>query len=310
MSSATIVKRVRRIKSSCAAHPLPGLVEGPLGQWWISMDPAPRIRKMCGVRNITSYYVYDPWGLVAKMTGGSTYFYHFDGLGSTGAITNPSGNIVNKYAYDEYGNVLNQVEAVSNPFKYVGRYGVMADDTGLLYMRARYYDPDTGRFLSKDPIRFRGGDVNLYRYALNNPVNWVDPLGLFNPTKAGAAIANAFNAGHLYASGMTKIATAAGLTSTGVGAPAGAGLAALGFWNLYSATAAQERALQEWNEALQEPWSAASWRNLLGVLPYGQHFDDPCEPSFSEFYRQKYERLTEKAENLWDFIREIGTIGF
>ena len=149
-----------------------------MGQGWISMDPAPGIRKMCGVRNITSYYVYDPWGLVAKMTGGQTYFYHFDGLGSTIAMTNASGSIVNKYAYDEYGNVLASVEGVSNPFKYVGRYGIMHDDTGLLYMRARYYDPEVGRFISRDPIGFAGGDINLYAYVAANPVTWVDPLGL------------------------------------------------------------------------------------------------------------------------------------
>ncbi len=141
---------------------------------------------------ITSYYVYDPWGLVAKMLpGGTTYFYHFDGLGSTIAMTNAAGTMVNKYAYDEYGNILNQVEAVSNPFKYVGRYGVMQDDTGLLYMRARYYDPETGRFLSKDPIGYRGG-FNLYMYGHNSPVNWIDPLGLRPgdryPSLADAAI--------------------------------------------------------------------------------------------------------------------------
>jgi len=127
------------------------------------------------------------------MTGVSTYFYHFDGLGSTIAMTNAAGTIVNKYAYDEYGNVLNQVEAVSNPFKYVGRYGVMHDDTGLLYMRARFYDPEVGRFLSKDPVGLWGGDVNLYRYALSNPVNWMDPWGLwYLDLNVGAPLFRAF----------------------------------------------------------------------------------------------------------------------
>jgi RHS repeat-associated protein len=73
---------------------------------------------------------------------------------------------------------LNQVETISNPFKYVGALGVMDDGNGLLYMRARYYDPEVGRFISKDPIGFAGGDLNLYNYVGANPVNWVDPLGL------------------------------------------------------------------------------------------------------------------------------------
>jgi RHS repeat-associated protein len=54
----------------------------------------------------------------------------------------------------------------------------MAEPNGLYYMRARYYDPETGRFISEDPIGFDGGDVNLYVYAGNNPVMGVDPLGL------------------------------------------------------------------------------------------------------------------------------------
>jgi len=51
-------------------------------------------------------------------------------------------------------------------------------ETGLYFYRARYYDPTQGRFLTKDPIGFAGGDVNLYAYVGNNPVNWVDPSGL------------------------------------------------------------------------------------------------------------------------------------
>ena len=54
----------------------------------------------------------------------------------------------------------------------------MDEGNGLLYMRARYYDPEVGRFISKDPIGFAGG-LNLYGYAGSNPINFVDPLGLF-----------------------------------------------------------------------------------------------------------------------------------
>ncbi|RLB40183.1 MAG: hypothetical protein DRH12_10460, partial [Deltaproteobacteria bacterium] len=64
-----------------------------------------------------------------------------------------------------------------NPFRYVGRFGVMDDGSGLLYMRARYYDPELGRFITKDPIGFVGG-VNQYAYVGGNPVNWIDFLGL------------------------------------------------------------------------------------------------------------------------------------
>jgi RHS repeat-associated protein len=136
------------------------------------------IAEMDASGNITSYYVYDGIGLVAKITAsGNVYYYHYDGIGTTIAMTDSSGNIVNKYAYDEFGNLLNSVEAISNPFLYVGQYGVMDDDNGLLYMRARYYDPEVGRFISKDPIGYEGG-LNLYGYGSNNPENLVDPTGL------------------------------------------------------------------------------------------------------------------------------------
>ncbi len=74
------------------------------------------------------------------------------------------------------------MEGISNPFKYVGSAGVRDDGNGLLYMRARYYDPEVGRFISKDPIGFAGGDLNLYNYVGGNPVNRIDPTGLYDET--------------------------------------------------------------------------------------------------------------------------------
>ena len=59
----------------------------------------------------------------------------------------------------------------------------MAEPNGLYYMRARYYDPSVGRFISEDPLGFGGGDVNLYAYVQNNPVNEVDPDGLISPVR-------------------------------------------------------------------------------------------------------------------------------
>jgi RHS repeat-associated protein len=53
----------------------------------------------------------------------------------------------------------------------------MAEPNGFYYMRARYYDPAVGRFISEDPIGFDGGDVNLYAYVLNNPILFIDPWG-------------------------------------------------------------------------------------------------------------------------------------
>jgi RHS repeat-associated protein len=106
------------------------------------------------------------------------YCYHFNATGSTVAMTDSSQTMVNKYAYDPFGKVTNQEEAISQPFKFVGQYGVMTEPNGFYYMRARYYDPQVGRFVSEDPIGFEGGDVNLYAYVGNNPIVLIDPDGL------------------------------------------------------------------------------------------------------------------------------------
>jgi RHS repeat-associated protein len=128
--------------------------------------------------NLISFYVYDGAGLVAKITPANEYyFYHYDGLGSTIAITDSSGQVINTYCYSPEGLVGVQ-ETIPNPFTYVGRFGVMAEGNGLYFMRARYYDPEVGRFINKDPIGYEGG-MNLFTYVANNLVNMVDLLGLY-----------------------------------------------------------------------------------------------------------------------------------
>jgi RHS repeat-associated protein len=145
-----------------------------------------------GAGNVAAYYVYG-LGLISKVTAtGQTYFYHYDGLGSTTAMTDSTGSTVNTYAYDAFGNVLSSVEATANPFQYAGAYGVMNEGNGLLYMRARYYDPEIGRFLTQDPIGVPGG-VNLYAYVGSNPVNLVDPTGLQGSNSSNSGGNNILN---------------------------------------------------------------------------------------------------------------------
>ena len=122
---------------------------------------------------------------LAQERGGASYFYHADHQGSVVALTDAVGTVVNDYAYDAYGRIVSSVEGIANPYTYTGRE--LDAESGLYYYRARYYDADTGRFISEDPIGFAGGDANLYAYVFNNPVNLVDPLGLevFVTTKTG-----------------------------------------------------------------------------------------------------------------------------
>ena len=127
---------------------------------------------------ILSYFIYGR-GLLAMVTPfDQTYCYHFDATGNTVAMTDAGRTVVNSYSYTPFGIIIGENETVPQPFKYVGQYGVMAEPNGFYYMRARYYDPQVGRFISEDPLGFGGGDVNLYGYVQNNPVMFVDPSGL------------------------------------------------------------------------------------------------------------------------------------
>ncbi len=129
--------------------------------------------------NILHYYIHGK-GLLAVVAETPTrmYCYHYNATGSTIAMTDEAQTVVNQYSYDPHGNILSRQEQIPQSFKYVGQYGVMAEPNGFYYMRARYYDPQVGRFVSEDPSGFEGGDVNLYAYVANNPVMGIDPEGL------------------------------------------------------------------------------------------------------------------------------------
>ncbi|MCF6244406.1 MAG: RHS repeat-associated core domain-containing protein [Sulfurovum sp.] len=99
--------------------------------------------------------------------------------GSIVALTNSEGKEVENITYDgHYGKILKHTkeEETLNPYGYTGRE---TDQEDLYYYRARYYDPTTQRFLSRDPIELEAGDFNFYRYVSNDPVNFVDPSGLY-----------------------------------------------------------------------------------------------------------------------------------
>ncbi|WP_238654562.1 RHS repeat domain-containing protein [Paenibacillus piscarius] len=106
------------------------------------------------------------------------YYYLYNGHGDVIQIVDTSGTIVNSYSYDEWGNISNQIERISNPFKYTGE--VYDEETGYYYLRARYYDPSVGRFLNEDTHEGQIDNplsLNLYTYVHNNPLFYTDPTG-------------------------------------------------------------------------------------------------------------------------------------
>ncbi|MHB1348606.1 MAG: RHS repeat-associated core domain-containing protein [Desulfobulbaceae bacterium] len=141
-------------------------------------------------------FIYAGERLVAQKNSGSSYFYHFDKAGNTLALTNASGGIVNAYAYTPFGQGAGSSGTLYNPFTYVGEFGVMSEGGNIYFMKNRYYDAVTGRFIQKDPIGFTGGQSNLYAYVGNNPVEQIDPAGTawWEDIAVGAAAAGGYAA--------------------------------------------------------------------------------------------------------------------
>src|SRR5467141_3428463 len=106
------------------------------------------------------------------LRSGATRYFHADGLGSVTSLSNAAGSIVNTYSYGSFGKLTASTGSLVNPFQYTARES--DTETGLHYYRARYYDPNAGRFLNEDPITFSGG-IDFYPYTHNNPVNLFDP---------------------------------------------------------------------------------------------------------------------------------------
>lgn len=105
-------------------------------------------------------------------TGLGTLYFLQDHLSSMNGITNGTGHTVERLQYEAFG--LNPGTS-STRFGYTGRE--IDAVAGLMYYRARWYDPIQGRFITEDPIGFAGG-VNLYAYVNNSPINYADPSGL------------------------------------------------------------------------------------------------------------------------------------
>jgi RHS repeat-associated protein len=127
--------------------------------------------------NSAATYIYGPVGRIAKRTTinqeANTYYYHTDHVGSTRLVTDDNKNIVAHTVYHPFGEPYSTDG--SQDYSFTGK---KQDATGLYYISARYYDPELGRFLTRDPKK----GINQYRYCYNNPLKYIDPDGC-EPTR-------------------------------------------------------------------------------------------------------------------------------
>ena len=155
---------------------------------------------------------------LAMLRSATTSYYQADGLGSITSLSSGAGTLAQTYTFDSFGNQTASSGSLTNPFQYTARES--DPETGLYYYRARYYDPNAGRFLSEDPISFRGG-INKFTYVHNGATDRVDRFG--TQDCEGCQDTNGLQ--RLFISAMRPLAKAFGVTiGIGVGGSGGGGM--------------------------------------------------------------------------------------
>jgi RHS repeat-associated protein len=123
-------------------------------------------------------YVLGGNQLISQTRGSTTSYFLQDGQGSTRALTSSTGTVTDTYAYMAFGESFSRTGTTTNPYQYTGQQ--FDSLTGLYSLRARYYNPALGRFLSQDtyPVNFNNPvELNRYGYTASNPINLADPTG-------------------------------------------------------------------------------------------------------------------------------------
>jgi RHS repeat-associated protein len=153
-------------------------VDGTLVRGWLYKDGFHPVAELDGAGNLAALFVYGSKAQVpaAMVKGGAVYRLVSDYLGSVRLVVDvATGAVAQRLEYDAFGRILLDTNPGFQPFGYAG--GLYDPQTGLVRFGARDYDPEVGRWTAKDPVRFGGGDLNLYGYTANDPVNFIDPRG-------------------------------------------------------------------------------------------------------------------------------------
>ncbi len=159
------------------------LVDGVRVRAWLYADQLRPIAELDGTGNVVSRFVYASRLNVPDyvIRDGALYKIISDHLGSPRIVLDADAEtrtVVQRLDFDPFGIVTQDSAPGWQPFGFAG--GLYDPDTKLVRFGARDYDPETGRWTSKDPIGFSGGNPNLYGYVLEDPINFVDPAGLYS----------------------------------------------------------------------------------------------------------------------------------
>jgi RHS repeat-associated protein len=170
-------------------------VNGTVVTGWIYSDNLRVIAETDGTGAVTKRFVYGYHRNVPDymIWQGSAYRIVADHLGSPRyVLESTAGTVAQVLTYDEFGNVQNDSRPGFQPFGFGG--GLYDPDTRLVRFGNRDYDPQTGRWTAKDPLLFDGGDVNVYAYVLDDPINLSDRAGLssliFTPSNDSVTVVN------------------------------------------------------------------------------------------------------------------------
>ena len=154
-------------------------VNGQLVQGFLYQGSLKPVAELNGTGQIVARFVYGSKANIPDyiVKNGNTYRVISDHPGSPRLVVDiQTGAVVQRMEFDAFGNVTLDTNPGFQPFGFAG--GLYDLDTKLVRFGARDYDAEIGRWTSKDPIKFAGGDTNLFGYVANDPVNWVDPSGL------------------------------------------------------------------------------------------------------------------------------------
>ncbi|KAB2838703.1 MAG: hypothetical protein F9K47_17530, partial [Burkholderiales bacterium] len=152
-------------------------------------------------QSIAALYTFGEDLLQLSRAGQGTFYHRIpltDPLGAVRLLIDETGSVSDSFTYDAWGKVTARTGTTPNPYKFQGEW--QEENTGLVYLRARWYDPAVGRFLSADPWvgeRGRPLSLNRYAYAEGDPANLVDPSGETTIAEPGISISIVGNLGRI-----------------------------------------------------------------------------------------------------------------